>query len=448
MIKKNENGRSMVEMLGVLAVVAVLSVGALLGYSKAVFKQRVNQTVSEIATIVINTQTFFRTQTDYAGLSTQFLEQMNAFPETVHFVDYKPRNAFGGEYEIESDSDNENKTFTLRVSGLPKEAVYALSVYDWSGLDSSRSTIFKVSHRLMDTVYRLVAAKQTKDTKKSFDYASLLISYAYAQSAGTVAGTAPSTAGPVYYGPTAAPDIPRTGTLPPAISTSAPDTPAPGSPAPGTPGRPGSSSIPVTVAPYIAIGVGSGSVPAYSIGTSLIDGENGRVYVYYNSGCPGGTCLYDENGNELEYFMGTRMGTVNPRQYCSQNPSGLGCTGGWMNYAYCVAGSALEGCKLVGTAYVRDLEYCESLTPPTSGTAPYPCRYESRPADDFCELRGVPGSFCYVWSELPVWGYQRKKNEVNCSFDSFPIEIGELTACVKSKEEENNGLYTLSITVQ
>ena len=44
-MKNNEFGRSMVEMLGVLAIVGVLSAGALAGYSKAMFRHKVNQTI-------------------------------------------------------------------------------------------------------------------------------------------------------------------------------------------------------------------------------------------------------------------------------------------------------------------------------------------------------------------------------------------------------------------
>ena len=45
-------GRSMVEMLGVLAIVGVLSVGAIAGYSKAMFKYRLNKQTEQIGFIV------------------------------------------------------------------------------------------------------------------------------------------------------------------------------------------------------------------------------------------------------------------------------------------------------------------------------------------------------------------------------------------------------------
>ena len=43
--KNTQSGRSMVEMLGVLAIIGVLSVGGIAGYSKAMFKYQLNQTI-------------------------------------------------------------------------------------------------------------------------------------------------------------------------------------------------------------------------------------------------------------------------------------------------------------------------------------------------------------------------------------------------------------------
>ncbi len=44
-------GRSMVEMLGVLAIIGVLSVGAIAGYQKAMFKYKLNKTISELSSL-------------------------------------------------------------------------------------------------------------------------------------------------------------------------------------------------------------------------------------------------------------------------------------------------------------------------------------------------------------------------------------------------------------
>jgi len=52
MRKSNQTGRSMVEMLGVLAIIGVLSVGAIAGYQKAMFKYKLNKQAQQLNTII------------------------------------------------------------------------------------------------------------------------------------------------------------------------------------------------------------------------------------------------------------------------------------------------------------------------------------------------------------------------------------------------------------
>ena len=47
-MKKHESGRSMVEMLGVLAIIGVLSVGGIAGYSLSMRRHRANQIVDVV----------------------------------------------------------------------------------------------------------------------------------------------------------------------------------------------------------------------------------------------------------------------------------------------------------------------------------------------------------------------------------------------------------------
>ena len=47
-----EQGRSMVEMLGVLAIIGVLSVGAIAGYSKAMMKYKLNKYSEQMNTVI------------------------------------------------------------------------------------------------------------------------------------------------------------------------------------------------------------------------------------------------------------------------------------------------------------------------------------------------------------------------------------------------------------
>ena len=49
MLKKQENGRSMIEMLGVLAIIGVLSVAGIAGYTSAMNKHRANELLHQVS---------------------------------------------------------------------------------------------------------------------------------------------------------------------------------------------------------------------------------------------------------------------------------------------------------------------------------------------------------------------------------------------------------------
>jgi len=54
MYKAKDSGRSMIEMIGVLAIIAVLTLASLVGYRKAITKSRVNDTVRATAVVLQN----------------------------------------------------------------------------------------------------------------------------------------------------------------------------------------------------------------------------------------------------------------------------------------------------------------------------------------------------------------------------------------------------------
>ena len=51
LFKNEQSGRSMVEMLGVLAIIGVLSVGGISGYSKAMAKYKLTKAQDQMAMI-------------------------------------------------------------------------------------------------------------------------------------------------------------------------------------------------------------------------------------------------------------------------------------------------------------------------------------------------------------------------------------------------------------
>lgn len=56
-MKKIESGRSMVEMLGVLAIIGVLSIGGIAGYTMAMNRYRANEIIDAASKVIVVAQT-------------------------------------------------------------------------------------------------------------------------------------------------------------------------------------------------------------------------------------------------------------------------------------------------------------------------------------------------------------------------------------------------------
>ena len=78
--KNNQYGRSMVEMLGVLAIIGVLSVGGISGYSRAMAKYKLTKTQDQISMLLINIRTAYATSPNYDGLNNDAAVDYNIAP--------------------------------------------------------------------------------------------------------------------------------------------------------------------------------------------------------------------------------------------------------------------------------------------------------------------------------------------------------------------------------
>ena len=81
--KNEQSGRSMVEMLGVLAIIGVLSIGGISGYSKAMAKFRVNKTLDQISMLVMNIRSLYSANINYQGLTDKIAIQMGIIPRDM-----------------------------------------------------------------------------------------------------------------------------------------------------------------------------------------------------------------------------------------------------------------------------------------------------------------------------------------------------------------------------
>ena len=136
----NENGRSMVEMLGVLAIIGVLSVGGIAGYSKAMNKYKINKTNDQVSMLVANIRTLFSSQNDYEGLDNAQAIKFGVVPNDMYKSNAtgasanKITNAFGGEVTIgtsPTDAGHATSAFTVEYKNIPEEACVNIMTADW-----------------------------------------------------------------------------------------------------------------------------------------------------------------------------------------------------------------------------------------------------------------------------------------------------------------------------
>ena len=106
-------GRSMVEMLGVLAIIGVLSVGAIAGYSKAMMKYKLNKQSEQISSILdyinIHIDEFKRSKTNISTNMIPMLTKLNALPKEMiqEKINYAIFDVFGTAITISNyTSDN------------------------------------------------------------------------------------------------------------------------------------------------------------------------------------------------------------------------------------------------------------------------------------------------------------------------------------------------------
>ena len=155
--KKLESGRSMIEMLGVLAIIGVLSVGGIAGYSKAMNKFKTNQVADQVSMLIANIKTMYAQQNSYEGLSNKTAVDMGLVPDelnagynkynagTTEQPDEKYRqdltNSFNGNVYISAASSvggqDDKLAFYIIYTGLSKEACITLATNDWGSSFSS-----------------------------------------------------------------------------------------------------------------------------------------------------------------------------------------------------------------------------------------------------------------------------------------------------------------------
>ena len=139
--KDNQSGRSMVEMLGVLAIIGVLSVGGISGYSKAMAKFKLTKAQDQITMLLMNIRTAFATSPNYGGLNNASAIAYNIAPGDM-VPDFSTgatgiNHAFGGAVDIKACGStgtadvSGGQYFYIELNNLGREACVSLASSDW-----------------------------------------------------------------------------------------------------------------------------------------------------------------------------------------------------------------------------------------------------------------------------------------------------------------------------
>ena len=128
-----QNGRSMMEMLGVLAIVGILTILGIWSYSSAMSRYRVNKTISQMAEITYNIRDFLYIYgNNYKEMNNLTAIQYGLVPENM--ITNRSmgtiKNVYGGDVVI-SGTDGD---FSIEFLNISDDALIKISTADW-GLD-------------------------------------------------------------------------------------------------------------------------------------------------------------------------------------------------------------------------------------------------------------------------------------------------------------------------
>ncbi len=163
---KSENGRSMVEMLGVLAIIGVLSVGAIAGYSKAMMKYKLNKQTEQIGSIL-----------DYVNINLDDLKRLRPSASSAMIPLFKKLNVIPQEMIRENETykifDIFNTTIFLQnYHGTDNKYYFEFKLFINKGQKESCMNLFTIAkakrEQLWRTKFEIVKGETSNEANSAF----------------------------------------------------------------------------------------------------------------------------------------------------------------------------------------------------------------------------------------------------------------------------------------
>lgn len=153
MEKKMENGRSMIEMLGVLAVIGVLTVSGFALVGKMHSSRQVSRVMDDISEMALKTRAFLR-EYDSDNACTHptcsIVQKMNAdnmIPDSLVYEDKKLVNVDDVRFYVDFTNHSgtqEKVLFKLYVENVTEEMCLKIATANWGGASTGYNNTIKI----------------------------------------------------------------------------------------------------------------------------------------------------------------------------------------------------------------------------------------------------------------------------------------------------------------
>ena len=118
---KHESGRSMIEMIGVLAIMGIITAGAFVLISTAINTQKRSRVTDDVTAIVSGVRSLLGEYDDFSNIDNSTI---------FGAISMSNKNPYGGTYEL-SVNPLDNRQFIVKVTGLSKSDCEGLVTKAW-----------------------------------------------------------------------------------------------------------------------------------------------------------------------------------------------------------------------------------------------------------------------------------------------------------------------------
>ncbi|MBR4624370.1 MAG: type II secretion system protein [Alphaproteobacteria bacterium] len=119
---RQESGRSMIEMVGVLAIMGMLTATAFALISLGINRQKQARVVDDVVTIVSGVRSLLGDYDDFSNIDNATI---------FGAISVSNKNPYGGTYELAVDNSN-TRQFIVKINGLSKSDCEALKTKAWA----------------------------------------------------------------------------------------------------------------------------------------------------------------------------------------------------------------------------------------------------------------------------------------------------------------------------